>query len=170
MSRFWEIVFCVPLLFRRHVCYCKLKHSPSRELPLTARETVCSHLSLSYLTWIITLHVLAISDDIPLGTWPPIKLLCHQLFSYPTNAHSKLLWHYRSTNNGHVSKLPYQRWLSKIDTNLNIQRKTRYLNEFFSRPNEISQLCFHDSVILLALEINEILSQKRLKCFPYILQ
>ena len=44
MSRFWEIVFCVPLLFRRHVCLCKLKHSPSRELPLTARETVFSHL------------------------------------------------------------------------------------------------------------------------------
>ena len=26
----------------------------------------------------------------------------------------------------------------------------------FSRPNEISQHCFHDSVILLTLEINEI--------------
>ena len=44
MSRFWEIVFCLPLLFRRHVCLSKLKHSPSRELPLTARKTVFSHL------------------------------------------------------------------------------------------------------------------------------
>ena len=44
MSRFWEIVFCVPLLFRRHVCLSKLKHLPSRELPLTARNTVFSHL------------------------------------------------------------------------------------------------------------------------------
>ena len=45
MSRFWEIVFCVPLLFHRHVCLCKLKHSLSPELPLTARETVFSHLN-----------------------------------------------------------------------------------------------------------------------------
>ena len=44
MSRFWEIVFCLPFLFRRHVCLSKLKHSPSRELPLTARKTVFSHL------------------------------------------------------------------------------------------------------------------------------
>ena len=47
MSRFWEIVFCVPLLFRRHVCLSNLKHSPSRELPLTGRKTVFSHLKLS---------------------------------------------------------------------------------------------------------------------------
>ena len=45
MSRFWEIAFCLPLLFRRHVCLSKLKHSPSRELPLTARKTVFSHLN-----------------------------------------------------------------------------------------------------------------------------
>ena len=44
MSRFWEIVFRVPLLFRRHVCLSKLKHSPSRAFPLTARKTVFSHL------------------------------------------------------------------------------------------------------------------------------
>ena len=43
MSRFWEI-FCVPLLFRRHVCLSKLKHLRSRESPLTARKTVFSHL------------------------------------------------------------------------------------------------------------------------------
>ena len=45
MSRFWEIVFYVPLLFRRHVCLSKLKHSPSRESPLTAHKTVFSHLN-----------------------------------------------------------------------------------------------------------------------------
>ena len=44
MSRFWEIVFFLPLLFRRHVCWSELKRSPSRELPLTARNTVFSHL------------------------------------------------------------------------------------------------------------------------------
>ena len=48
MRRFCEIVFCVPLLFRRHVCLSNLKHSPSREVPLTARKTAC--LSLPYLT------------------------------------------------------------------------------------------------------------------------
>ena len=30
MSRFWEIVFCVPLLFRRRVCLSNLKHAPSQ--------------------------------------------------------------------------------------------------------------------------------------------
>ena len=45
MSRFREIVFCVPLLFRRHDCLCKLKHAQSLELPLTARKTVFSHLN-----------------------------------------------------------------------------------------------------------------------------
>ena len=44
MSRFWEIVFCVPLLFLRHVCLSNLKHAPSRKLSLTARKTVLSHL------------------------------------------------------------------------------------------------------------------------------
>ena len=44
MSRFWEIVFCVPLLFRRHVCLSNLKHVPTRKLPLTASKTVFSHL------------------------------------------------------------------------------------------------------------------------------
>ena len=48
MSRFWEIVFCVPLLFRRHVCLSKLKHLRSRESPLTARKTVFSHLNTVY--------------------------------------------------------------------------------------------------------------------------
>jgi len=48
MSRFWEIVFCLPLLFRRHVCLYKLKQSPSCELPLTARKTVLSHLKEMY--------------------------------------------------------------------------------------------------------------------------
>ena len=32
--------------FRRHVCLSNLKHAPSRELPLTARKTVFSHLNL----------------------------------------------------------------------------------------------------------------------------
>ena len=44
MSRFWEIVFCVALLFRRRVCLSYLKHARSPELPLTARKTVFSHL------------------------------------------------------------------------------------------------------------------------------
>ena len=44
MSRFWEIGFCVSLLFRRHVCLSNLKEAPSRKLPLTARKTVFSHL------------------------------------------------------------------------------------------------------------------------------
>ena len=30
--------------FRRHVCLSNLKHAPSRELPLTARKTVFSHV------------------------------------------------------------------------------------------------------------------------------
>ena len=57
MSRFWEIVFCVPLLFRRHVGLSNLKHEPSRKLPLTARKTVFSHLNA---IWLCTLgHVAA---------------------------------------------------------------------------------------------------------------
>ena len=50
MSRFGEIVFCEPLLFRRHVCLSNLKHALSRELLLTARETVFSHLK-GVFTW-----------------------------------------------------------------------------------------------------------------------
>ena len=46
MSGFWEIVFCEPLLFRRHVCFSNWKNARSRELPLTARKTVFSHLNL----------------------------------------------------------------------------------------------------------------------------
>ena len=49
MSRFWEIVFCVPLLFRRRLS--NLKHAQSRELPLTARKTVFSHLKEMILVW-----------------------------------------------------------------------------------------------------------------------
>ena len=62
MSGFWEIVFCVPLRFRRHVCLSKLKHLPSRESPLTARKTVFSHLK--YV-------------DLPRHVWdtPPILLI-----------------------------------------------------------------------------------------------
>ena len=44
MSSFWEIVFCVSLLFCCHVCLSDLKHAPSRELPLTAHKTVFSYL------------------------------------------------------------------------------------------------------------------------------
>ena len=49
MSRFWEIVFCVPLLLRRHVYFSNLKQAPSRKLPLTALKTVLSHLKLPIL-------------------------------------------------------------------------------------------------------------------------
>ena len=45
MSRFWKNVFCVPLLFCRHVCLSNLKHAPSLELLLTAHKTVFSHLN-----------------------------------------------------------------------------------------------------------------------------
>ena len=44
MSRCWEIVFCVPLLFRRYVFLSNSKHAPSRELPLTDRKTVFRRL------------------------------------------------------------------------------------------------------------------------------
>ena len=36
--------------FRRHVCLSNLKHAPSRELPLTARKTVFSHLKRKHST------------------------------------------------------------------------------------------------------------------------
>ena len=42
-----RIVFCVPFLFRRHVCLSNLKHAPSRKLPLIVRKTVFSHLKSS---------------------------------------------------------------------------------------------------------------------------
>ena len=45
MSRFWDIVFGIPLLFRRHVCLSNLKHAPSRELPLTNCK-LCSATNL----------------------------------------------------------------------------------------------------------------------------
>ena len=51
MNKFWEIVFCVPLLFRRHVWLFNLKHAPSRKLPLTTRKTVFSHLNSRIGTW-----------------------------------------------------------------------------------------------------------------------
>ena len=48
MSRFWEIVFFVHFFFRCHVCLSNVKHAPSREVPLTACETVSSHLVVSW--------------------------------------------------------------------------------------------------------------------------
>ena len=56
MSRFWEIVFCVPLLIRRHVCLSNLKHVASCELPLTARKTVFSHLKFKVLSMILIIE------------------------------------------------------------------------------------------------------------------
>ena len=52
MSRFWEILFCVPLLFRRHVCVSFLKRTPSHELPLTAHKTVLNHFKRHSLRWL----------------------------------------------------------------------------------------------------------------------
>ena len=52
MSRFWEILFCVPLLFRRHICESYLKHTPSHELPLTAHKTVLNHFKRRSLRWL----------------------------------------------------------------------------------------------------------------------
>ena len=54
MGRFWEIVFCVPLLFRRNVCLFNSKHGPSRKLPLTARETVFSRLNAYHFPCLVT--------------------------------------------------------------------------------------------------------------------
>ena len=48
---FREIVFSVPLLFRRHVCLSDLKHAASHELLLTARKTVFSYFKLVYLIY-----------------------------------------------------------------------------------------------------------------------
>ena len=45
MNRFWEIIFSLPLRFRRYVRLSELKHSLSHELPLTAHKTVFSHLN-----------------------------------------------------------------------------------------------------------------------------
>ena len=47
ISRFCDVVFCVPLPFRCRVCLSNLKHAPSRELLLTACKTVFSHLNPS---------------------------------------------------------------------------------------------------------------------------
>ena len=47
MSRFSEIVFCVPLLFCHHVCLSNFKKAPSCVLPLNARKTVFSHLKVN---------------------------------------------------------------------------------------------------------------------------
>ena len=52
MSRFCEILFCVPLLFRRHVCVSFLKRTPSHELPLTAHKTVLNHFKRHSLRWL----------------------------------------------------------------------------------------------------------------------
>ena len=40
--------------FRRHDCLSNLKHAPSRELPLTARKTVFSHLKCRLDFWLIS--------------------------------------------------------------------------------------------------------------------
>ena len=66
MSKFCEIVFCVPLLFRRHVCLSNLKHPPSRELPLTARKTVFSHLKRDVKYWLD--HILNSRENRKRGT------------------------------------------------------------------------------------------------------
>ena len=52
--------------FRRHVCLSNLKHTPSRELPLTARKTVFSHLKCESRTNYLFSHswtVLFVRDE-----------------------------------------------------------------------------------------------------------
>ena len=44
MIIFREMSSVYNCFFRRHVSLSNLKHTPSRELPLTARKTVLSHL------------------------------------------------------------------------------------------------------------------------------
>ena len=46
MSRFEKLFSVYHCFFRHHVCLSNLKHAPSRELPLTARKTVFSHLNV----------------------------------------------------------------------------------------------------------------------------
>ena len=46
MSRFEKLSFVYHCFFRRHVCLSNLTHAPSRELSLTARKTVFSHLNV----------------------------------------------------------------------------------------------------------------------------
>ena len=53
-GRFWEIVFCVPLLFCRHVCLSNFKQAPSRELLLTACKTVFSHLKTEFTVFYLS--------------------------------------------------------------------------------------------------------------------
>ena len=50
ITKFWWVHFeksssVYHCFFRSHVCLSNLKHAPSRELPLTARKTVFSHLN-----------------------------------------------------------------------------------------------------------------------------
>ena len=64
MSRFWEIVFCVPVLFRHHVCLSNLRHEPSRELSLTACKTVFNHLKGGIHLWLVGWERLMVSQHI----------------------------------------------------------------------------------------------------------
>ena len=128
MSRFWEIVFCLPLLFRRHVCLSKLKHSPSRKLPLIARKTVFSHLK----------------DNKQINL--PLSQIIHQRgFSCPfssTSWHGPSIpqknftnWNYRN----YTSLLPSPRVGSDIRANYITAHSDQYL---LSDDPEMSQLIF----------------------------
>ena len=90
MSRFWKIAFCLPLLFRRHVCLSKLKHSPSRVLPLTARKTVFSHLKRNNKTGSI---VGQLCTDIQIKYLVYRVSLYDLLVTYPRGTEYFLVYH-----------------------------------------------------------------------------
>ena len=80
MSRFWEIVFCVPLLFHHHVCLSNLKHLPLRKLPLTSHITVFRHLKALKKFF---QHPSAIFMSIAKTTWIQINSPGLKKMSYP---------------------------------------------------------------------------------------
>ena len=52
MSRFWEIVFCITLIFSPPCFFVYLKRAPSRELPLTTYSTVFRHLKSLHFVYL----------------------------------------------------------------------------------------------------------------------
>ena len=91
MSRFWEIVFFVPLVLRRHVCLSKFKHSASRELPLTAHKTVFSHLKRKILQ--VNIEYSRTSTNVHLSTTATLfgRQSIHWLFCRPLDNGHHLL-------------------------------------------------------------------------------
>ena len=104
MRSFWEIVFCVPLLFRCHVCLSDLKHAPSLELPLTARKTVFK-VSVYFIPLKLTVNLLF--TFLLITKWGfqlSLKILRSMIYLGSSS------WHYRIINNlGLISDSNYFR-------------------------------------------------------------